>query len=495
MKKIDSNDSLSAFSPKQRTRQVSSRFMSLNQTGSPEPGSAGLCDSPVRRFPQRGLSSVKRNSTTLADHIGNERLNEREQQHHNNQQNQRNTNATSSVFSALTKQRSRREPNNGFEENEQASIGRSMRYTSSCSVKKPSSHNMVPGRLSLDENALNSDCSRNSIDSESENTSFNSLSRRWSSRKQGKEVSSKYMATSARRGSDSDISNAFSSDDSWMMKKLIAQKTMKRANSLIGYMSSKTQWALSPGRSGSPPLCLESKEKPLSHSRLRPQNKSVEKILSMGLDLFRTKKSPKSAGFPNSEAVHRLRLLDNRLIQWRFANARALVVNHNMSLQAQNNLIYALDGLAKLQRSVVQKRIELEREKLEMKLNFVLHSQMKLLETWASMERQHLAAINILKECLHSVVCKVPLSEGAKVDIQLTSIAQRCASDLAASIKSVLPCFSPSVDKTAELLSELAKVVAQEKLFLQEFNDLFRTICALELKERSLKCSLIQLKC
>ncbi|XP_027348201.1 QWRF motif-containing protein 3-like [Abrus precatorius] len=511
--KSDSHDSVSTHSPKIRTRQVSSRFMSPNPTGSPERGSASATNSPFRRFPSRGHrwpSTAKRNSTTLADHIGDERLREREHHNHHHNQNQKATNRTNSVFSSLTKQRSCRElsnnnnNSNGFEENDQPIIGRSMRYSfpgKSSSLGKKQSYHMVPGRLSLDENALqrNSDYSRNSIDSESDNTSFNYLPRTWSYRKVGKDVQSKYMATSSLRGraSDSDISNSkpLSSDESWVMKKLISEKAMKKANSLIGYMSSKSQWALSPGRSGSPPMSLESKDKPLSFSSLRPQNKSVEKILSMGFDLFRSKKSSTSVGLANSEAVHQLRLLDNRLIQWRFANARAHAVNDNMSLQAESNLICALDGIAKLQRSVVQKKIELEREKLEMKLNFVLHSQMKLLETWASMERQHLAAISLMKQCLHSVICKVPLLEGAKVDIQWMSIAQRHASDLTASIKSVLSCFSPLADKNAELLSELAKIVAQEKLLLQEFNDLFQTMCVLELKERSLKCSFIQLKC
>ena len=109
----------------------------------------------------------------------------------------------------------------------------------------------------------------------------------------------------------------------------IVLRTVKRANSLIGYMSSKSQWALSPGRSGSPSLSLESKDKPLSFSSLRPQHKRVEKILSMGFDLFRTKKPS------TSEVVQQLRLLHNRLIQWQFTNARANAVNHTMSLQAE----------------------------------------------------------------------------------------------------------------------------------------------------------------
>lgn len=47
--------------------------------------------------------------------------------------------------------------------------------------------------------------------------------------------------------------------------------------------------------------------------------------------------------------------------------------------------------------------------------DILMFMQMKLLECWVGMERQHLKAITAIKECLHSVVCRVPLLEGAKV--------------------------------------------------------------------------------
>ncbi|RDX63282.1 QWRF motif-containing protein 3, partial [Mucuna pruriens] len=266
-----------------------------------------------------------------------------------------------------------------------------------------------------------------------------------------------------------------SDDSSWVVKS--TQKAVKKANSIFGYVSSKSQWALPHGKSGGT----------LSLSSFKPQHKSVEKILTMGVDLFKTKKSSKS------DAIHELRLLDNRLIQWRFANARAHAANHNISLQAESDLICALDGLAKLQYAVVLSRIEFEREKLELKLSFVLHSQKGLLEKWGSMERQHVAAITAIRECLYSVACRVFLLEGAKVDTKLASISQRRAKNLTDSMKSMLSTFSPLADKTAELLSELAEVVVQEKFLLQEFDDIFHTMCVLELKETSLMCNLIQL--
>ncbi|KAH0702636.1 hypothetical protein KY285_016914 [Solanum tuberosum] len=50
---------------------------------------------------------------------------------------------------------------------------------------------------------------------------------------------------------------------------------------------------------------------------------------------------------------------------------------------------------------------------MEMKLSFVLYSQIKLLEAWGSMEKQHSSAVSSSLDCLQSAVCRVPLIEGA----------------------------------------------------------------------------------
>ncbi|KAJ6885187.1 hypothetical protein NC652_032012 [Populus alba x Populus x berolinensis] len=68
------------------------------------------------------------------------------------------------------------------------------------------------------------------------------------------------------------------------------------------------------------------------------------------------------------------------------------------------------------------------------------------------MERQHLSSVSKTKECLHSVVCRVPLIEGAEAE------------------------------QTVALLSELADVVAQEKLLVEECLELLQTVSALQVE-------------
>ncbi|XP_031249283.1 QWRF motif-containing protein 3-like [Pistacia vera] len=511
-----------------KSREVSSRFLSPSSTPSRDMGipSSNQVLSPLlsvkpstppdarkhRSLDQdsaggfiRGLwpsstttsQSSNKNIGTLAEHLGNERLRDYLDRKTDEKS------SYSSVFS-LSRQRScsefsrleneKEKEKGSAKENHRPFLGGSMRYTgklkfpgkssSSSSSSNSLSNNsgIVPGRMSVDENALyrkshrRSDPLMDNLESESECSDICSTTDISSpgmgkgsshSRKSGRDVSSKYLQDVPNRprrlNSDSNI--PVSLDSSPRLKKFTIKNAIKRANSLTGYGSATSQWALSPGRSGSPPMSVESKQRPMSFSSLKPPSspsraKGVEKLLNMGLDLFKSKKTSSSPlGSGDVETGHRLRMLQNQLMQWRYANARADAVKEKMTNQVENNLLCAWDTITKLGHSVLHKKLQLQKEKLEMKLDFILMSQIKPLESWGDMERQHLSAVSMMKECLHSVVCKIPLTEGAKVDPQSASIAIRHALDLTASIKSILSNFLPSVGKNISLLSELADTI------------------------------------
>ncbi|KAI8558624.1 hypothetical protein RHMOL_Rhmol04G0110400 [Rhododendron molle] len=258
-----------------------------------------------------------------------------------------------------------------------------------------------------------------------------------------------------------------------------------KSSAVYGSGPAAPKWAMSPGREVLPPVDSRGKPPP-AFSNLRPKGKGVGDLLSKGLGLFKGKKSTAAAaeatgggsapvasavvgglavGYGGGERVHELRLMDTRLIQWSFVNARGAFVNLSMTNKAESNFIGAWHSITKLQHSVVQKKLQLDKEKLEMKLNFILHSHIKSLEAWGDIQAQNLSAVRGAKDSFHSAICRVPLVDGAKV-----------------------------VAKTITLISELAKVVRQEKALLQEFLELLRIISTLEIQERSLKCSLIQIK-
>ncbi|XP_031393092.1 QWRF motif-containing protein 3-like [Punica granatum] len=561
-----------------RSREVSSRFLSspgstpLHDGGIQSPNQAS-CPSwrkPITQSsdskralrgsddmdPPRGLwpsattisvssSSDNKSLDTLADHLGNDRLKDLLGRKNSD----KNVPSNSSLL--LNRQKSCSEVSR-FEsdshrgitgsrssilkENHRQILGGSMRYTgkftfagrkstSSSAASNLSTFespkSLLPGRLSVDENALykSSSCRRSEaepfpdlLDSEYESSEASSscasnLSS--ASKKSGIEVSSRYMNNLTRRTKRDNLEavnvpNLVLDHDSEKSKKFTIKGAIRRASSLTGYGSSRSQWAMSPGRTASPPMSVENKSRSPSFSSMKPPSspsrpKGVERLLNMGLDLFKSKKTSPSNLSPlgsssGGDHFHQLRLLHNRLMQWRLANARSDVASQTTTEQVERILLSAWESLGKLRHSVVQKKLQLERERLEIKLNCILRSLMKPLEDWGDMEWQHSSAISNTVESLHSIVSRIPLQYGAEADPMTTSYALRHASDLTLSIKSFLNGFTRSAESAVPLFSELAEVVAQEKLLLEECLEHLRIISQLEIKERNLACAILQLR-
>ncbi|XP_022897419.1 QWRF motif-containing protein 3-like [Olea europaea var. sylvestris] len=534
---------------KPNPRQVKSRFLPPNSISSPENGfqSPKNTLSPLRQNGRSSTDSRKHKSleksgflrglwpsstpsppsksklNTLADHLGNDRIKDLKE---------RKNSEKADDLMLLNRQRSCSEFSR-FEndqkkiakENHKPGFGGSMRYTgrlkfpgrstSSSSSKNSTSVDnqndyIAPGRFSVDETSLRGKTFSDTQDSDSEYSDVCSgtsldvgqdfpasyMGSTVSSRKHGIAVASKYMNDSSSRSrrwsADSGIQKTNSSSDN-SPKRLTSKNSMKNSS----------KWELSPGHPSSPLMLGDNKGNITGLSNSKPPSspsraKGVGSFLSMGIELLKGKKSSPNTSSPlglgSSDSVHQLRLLHNRLMQWRYSNARAETVNGNIIKKAESNLLCAWDGLIKVQHSVLQKKLQLQKEKLGMKLNYILHSQIRVLETWGNMERDHISAVSTTKLYLHSVVCRMPLVEGAKVEPQSASIAIRHASDVSAFINLILTKSAPTVETTSEVLVELARVVTQEKLLLQECLELLKTISTLQVKERTLKCSIMQIK-
>ncbi|KAK4420489.1 QWRF motif-containing protein 3 [Sesamum alatum] len=501
---------------KPKSREVSSRFLSPTSTASSSSThdhygnqSPNTTLSPLRQKPRSSTDSRKHKSfqntgffrglwpsssaqslsintkpdTTLADHLGNDRLQDLEERKTKEKPDQNplflHRQRSCTEFSRFENEKRIR---NAAKEYQKPVFGGSMRYTGKFkfnSSNLPDDHSdIVHGRFSVDENALRKKSSSRGLsdsetqDSESEYSDVCSGGASFDAPVAGKDSPASYMApTASSRRHGIEVASKFMHDSTSRSKRWSAdsghnQKPGSSDNhnnspKIFTVKKGSGNWASSPGPSGSPKdnkgkmMGLTSSKPPTSPSR----GKGVGNILSLGIELLRGKKSCSSTassplGPGSAENVHQLRLLHNRLMQWRYSNGRADAVNGNIIEQAE----------------------------------------IKVLEMWGNTERQHLSAVSNTKDCLHSVVCKIPLVDGAKVEPQLASFAVRHASDLAASINLMLITFTPQVEKTVERLGELAIVVTQEKLLLEECLELFRIISALEIQERSLKSSIMQLK-
>ncbi|XXG69203.1 hypothetical protein AAC387_Pa06g2131 [Persea americana] len=515
-----------------KSREIGSRFLSSPSSSSAVGSTLPPPDpsiSPVRPKPKPRSSVSKHRSAsddtsllrslwpssvqktaTLADHLGNDRLidfiedSKPIQLHPTQPPNRR---RSCSEFTRSDKDSSK----------ENRPIGGSMRFTGKLRFPGKSAPSPAQGRFSVDEKALDpkqirrrSDSFSDLPSSESEKSDMSASSRRSG----GIEVPARFTQdpASRRRSAESGPVLSETGANSPSASSSPAKVAMKRSSSVTAYGSTATQWALSPGRTGFSSLRPRSPSSSSSTSSASSSTlkggKGMGSLLSMGLELFKGKKSssvpfPSSSSSPRSggggggvdgEAVHQLRLLHNKVLQWRLVNAKADAVNASKVVQAEATFLNAWATLSQLQYSVVQKRIQLEKERLQLKLNKVLHSQIKPLEEWTDMERQHHSAISTTKDCLHGVVCRVPLIEGAQGDTQPISMMLRHATDLTASIKTMTADFSPMAQKNTPLLSELAEVVIREKTLLQECFELISVVANLELQERSLRCQLIQLK-
>ncbi|KAH0459155.1 hypothetical protein IEQ34_011969 [Dendrobium chrysotoxum] len=195
------------------------------------------------------------------------------------------------------------------------------------------------------------------------------------------------------------------------------------------------------------------------------------------------------------ELQHELRMAHNHLLQWRFVNGRTVAINSNKWAMAQKALVSAWLGLMELRVAVTQKRLQLANHKLSIRLNTLISPQIKAMERWGNyMEKHHMAAISSTKDCLHAVVCRLPLTDRAKADPQILSILLRKATNLMEAINGNIAACDAKAQRTVPSVAELAQIASKEKPLIEECFELLEFFSKLQFREESLRCHLIQLK-
>lgn len=264
-------------------------------------------------------------------------------------------------------------------ENHKPFFGGSMRYTGKLKFSGRSSSSspvideddrfVVPGRLSVDETALrqksfggrSSDVSEIQ-DSGSECSDYGSNSS-LGSPFIGRSTPASYMSptvSSSFRKSGVEASSNDQRHRRGMSETNVATDNLKKLNLKSSVKRANSQTA--PSKRSSPPV-QQSNLKPPSPPHMFPKpptspskgklpptspsrSKGVGSFISMGLDLFKHKKPyPHSSGTSGTvgvsgmntvvESVHQLRMLHNRLMQWRYTNARGAIVNEKLTTQAE----------------------------------------------------------------------------------------------------------------------------------------------------------------
>ncbi|KAJ8768025.1 hypothetical protein K2173_020965 [Erythroxylum novogranatense] len=232
----------------------------------------------------------------------------------------------------------------------------------------------------------------------------------------------------------------------------------------------------------------------ISPSRIRTSSVSSQSHTSTSVLSFIAdfKKGKKGANY--LEDGHQIRLLHNRYLQWRFVNAQAGDVLYIQKVTAERTLYNVWSTTLELWDSVLRKRIDLQQLKLELKLNAVLNDQMAYLDDWALLEVDHIKSLSGAVEDLESSTLRLPVTGGAKAEIESLKFAICSAVDVMQAMGSSICSLSSRVGQVNGLVSDLAIVTAEVKAKLNECEALLASIAAMQVEEHSIRTHLIQMK-
>ncbi|KAE8668133.1 QWRF motif-containing protein 2 [Hibiscus syriacus] len=210
-------------------------------------------------------------------------------------------------------------------------------------------------------------------------------------------------------------------------------------------------------------------------------------ILSFSVDIRRGK-----VGEDRIVDAHMLRLLYNRYLQWRFANARAEAVFMVQELHAEKDLCNAWVTTSELQYSATLKRIKLLLVRQKLKLTSILKGQISHLEPWVLLDGDHTSSLLGATEALKASTLRLPIVGQAIVDIQNLKDAVSSAVDVMHAMASSICSLSSKVEEMNSSVNELMSVAANERVLLEQCNDHLSMIAAIQVTDCSLRSHILQ---
>ncbi|KAI3458313.1 hypothetical protein Pfo_014976 [Paulownia fortunei] len=259
--------------------------------------------------------------------------------------------------------------------------------------------------------------------------------------------------------------------------------------------TSPSAWALSPGRSlpcssPAPATAAPVPKSPASYEKLMKQEaKGGGGGVSGVLKYFRQKKvSPL-----REEEYHRYRVAYNRLLQWRFANARAEASMAAVKRVAQKKVLNGWVRVSVIRNLIVEKRTLIQKLKHEMKLYQILKSEMRLLNEWCRIEPKNVEAVGRVVRKLSAISVCLPLVHDAEGDTMSVYDAISTAMGVMDNIKTMILDMHWQVERTCFLLTELSLMLKQQKQFFEELENRVTVVASLEVQEKSLRVHQIQL--
>ncbi|XP_042059414.1 AUGMIN subunit 8-like [Salvia splendens] len=295
-------------------------------------------------------------------------------------------------------------------------------------------------------------------------------------------------------------SDSSSSSDRTQMSNAAAKHMAAPA---LGLLSTVSKWII-PTRGkavnssgGSSPArkrpSSPARKRPSSPAWIRPSSPtrklpSAASVFSFLTDIKHGKKAK------HIEDVHNLRLLYNRLLQWRYANARSDDALQSQKVKTEKVLSSVWMEIVAVWDSIIEKRIEIQKLKLKLKLYTILDNQICGLEEWKSTEMDHISSLSWAIEDLQAGTVLVPVIRGARGSIQKIKEAVSLAVDVMQAMGSSLRSVLLKVNRMHSLASDLADVVIEGRAIFDEYESLLISIAELQVEESSLRTHLLQMK-
>ncbi|XP_060213060.1 QWRF motif-containing protein 7 [Lycium barbarum] len=258
--------------------------------------------------------------------------------------------------------------------------------------------------------------------------------------------------------------------------------------------NSRSAWAMSPGR----PL-------PNSTVPIVPKSPSSRKLkmdtskdnggggrggtVASVLKYFKQKKvSPVL-----EEDFHQYRLMNNRLVQWRFVNARAEASMAAIKRVAQKKLFNVWLRISIMRNFTAEKKIQVQKLKHDIKVSRIMNSQGNLLREWQRLEVKNSEAVGRVARKLSAVSLCLPLVDGAEAKVTAVYDAIITAEEIIDGIQEFIMNMQWQVEQSCYLLTQLIVILKQEEEFLEELETHIKTIDSLEVEEQTLRVHCIQL--
>ncbi|KAB2596515.1 QWRF motif-containing protein 7-like [Pyrus ussuriensis x Pyrus communis] len=224
---------------------------------------------------------------------------------------------------------------------------------------------------------------------------------------------------------------------------------------------SPSAWALSPGRS------LPRKVTP-DPPAATPSTRAA-RVKSSGGGL---KKVPPI----QEEDFHRFRILHNRLLQWRFANARGEAAKLATQKISQDKLFSVWLRTLKVRNFILDKRIQVQKVKHEIKVYQILNPQIFLLNEWGKLDKK--------KSRIHQQVGE-KIADVASVYEAMTPAMAAMEGNLGMVSK-----LLPQLEKVLYMVTELLIAHKQQR----DLDSNLALVSALAEEEASVRAHLIQLE-